>query len=66
MNQEAESGDFEGHRKALRALRFAKNYAERRRNGKGRVAETPFVFPPSKNAAFVQQTSACITSGGRC
>ncbi len=43
--------------RALRALEFAKNYAERRRNGKGRVTETPFVFPPSKNAEFVQQTS---------
>ncbi|MCQ0168482.1 tyrosine-type recombinase/integrase [Pseudomonas sp. B21-036] len=43
--------------RALRALEFAKNYAERRRNGKGRVIETPFVFPPSKNAEFVQQTS---------
>lgn len=43
--------------RALRALEFAKNYAERRRNGKGRVTETLFVFPPSKNAEFVQQTS---------
>ncbi|WP_426427343.1 tyrosine-type recombinase/integrase [Pseudomonas palmensis] len=43
--------------RALRALEFAKNYAERRRNGKGRVTETPFVFPPSKSAEFVQQTS---------
>lgn len=43
--------------RALRALEFAKDYAERRRKGKGRVTESPFIFPPSKNAEFVQQTS---------
>ncbi|QPG62127.1 tyrosine-type recombinase/integrase [Pseudomonas sp. BIGb0427] len=43
--------------RALHALEFAREYAERRRKGKGRVTESPFIFPPSKNAEYVQQTS---------
>ncbi|WP_323831000.1 tyrosine-type recombinase/integrase [Pseudomonas sichuanensis] len=43
--------------RALHALEYAMEYAERRKEGKGRVTETPFVFPPSKNAEYVKQTS---------
>lgn len=43
--------------RALHALDFAKKYAERRKKGKGKVLETPYIFPPSKNAAYVRQTS---------
>ncbi|UVL59262.1 tyrosine-type recombinase/integrase [Pseudomonas sp. B21-032] len=43
--------------RALHALEFAREYAERRRKGKGRVTESPFIFPPSKNAEYVRQTS---------
>ncbi|MCD5994440.1 hypothetical protein KDX38_13355 [Pseudomonas sp. CDFA 602] len=43
--------------RALAALKFAREYAERRKNGKGRVLETPFIFPPSRNADYVKQTS---------
>ncbi|SPO69511.1 tyrosine-type recombinase/integrase [Pseudomonas sp. JV241A] len=43
--------------RALHALEFARQYAERRKLGKGKVTETPYIFPPSKNAEFVQQTS---------
>lgn len=43
--------------RALHALEFARNYAERRKKGKGRILETPFIFPPTKNAEYVRQTS---------
>jgi len=43
--------------RALRAIQFARGYADRRRHGKGAVTETPFLFPPSKNAEHVKQTS---------
>lgn len=43
--------------RALHALEYAMEYAERRKQGKGRVTETPFVFPPTKNAEYVKQTS---------
>lgn len=43
--------------RALRATQFARQYADRRRNGKGAVAVTPFVFPPSKSVEYVKQTS---------
>lgn len=43
--------------RALHALAFAKAYAERRKSGAGRVTETPYVFPPSKNNEYVKQTS---------
>lgn len=43
--------------RALHALEFAKQYAERRKQGKGRVTETPYIFPPSKNNEYVKQTS---------
>ncbi|MFK0033002.1 tyrosine-type recombinase/integrase [Pseudomonas monteilii] len=43
--------------RALRALEFAKQYAERRRQGKGQFTESPFVFPPGKNGEHVKQTS---------
>lgn len=43
--------------RALHALEFARQYAERRKTGKGRVTETPYIFPPSKNGEYVKQTS---------
>ncbi|MCF5056754.1 tyrosine-type recombinase/integrase [Pseudomonas proteolytica] len=43
--------------RALHALEFARAYAERRKKGKGKVLETPFIFPPSKNSEYVKQTS---------
>jgi integrase len=43
--------------RAMHALEFARAYAERRRSGVGRVTETPFVFPPSKNNEYIKQTS---------
>lgn len=43
--------------RALRAIQFARQYADHRRNGIGAVAVTPFVFPPSKNAEYDKQTS---------
>lgn len=43
--------------RSIHALRFAQQYAERRRKGSGKIKETPFVFPPSKNAEHVKQTS---------
>ena len=43
--------------RALHALEFAKQYADRRRRGKGKILKTPFIFPPSKNAEYVKQTS---------
>lgn len=43
--------------RAIHALEFARQYAERRKSGKGRVTETPYIFPPSKNGEYVKQTS---------
>ena len=43
--------------RALHALEFARKYAERRKKGKGRVRESPYIFPPSKNGEHVKQTS---------
>ena len=43
--------------RALHALSFAKRYAERRKTGVGKILETPFIFPPSKNSEYVRQTS---------
>ncbi len=43
--------------RALHALEFAKQYAERRRPGKGQFTESPFVLPPGKNGEYVKQTS---------
>ncbi|MCU9949809.1 site-specific integrase [Pseudomonas sp. PDM13] len=43
--------------RAIHALEFALAYAERRKMGEGRIKETPFVFPPSKNSEFIKQTS---------
>lgn len=43
--------------RALHALEFAKEYAERRKDRKGKVTEMPYVFPPSKNSEYVKQTS---------
>lgn len=45
------------NQRAIHALEFAKAYAERRKKGVGKIKETPFVFPPSKNAEYVKQTS---------
>ena len=43
--------------RAMHALQFAREYANRRKSGKGKVLETPFIFPPSKNSEYVKQTS---------
>lgn len=43
--------------RALHALEFARNYADRRKKGAGKILETPFIFPPSKNSEHVRQTS---------
>jgi len=43
--------------RALHALKFAREYAERRKKGSGKILEFPFVFPPSKNSEYVRQTS---------
>jgi len=43
--------------RALHALELARQYAERRRLGKGQLIESPFVFPPGKNGEHVKQTS---------
>lgn len=45
------------NQRALRALWFAKGYADRRLLGVGRVTSTPHVFPPSKGQVHVKQTS---------
>ncbi|MFV3388398.1 tyrosine-type recombinase/integrase [Pseudomonas sp. NY15364] len=45
------------NQRALRALWFAKVYADRRLLGVGRVTSTPHVFPPSKGQVHVKQTS---------
>jgi len=45
------------NQRALRALWFAKAYADRRLLGVGRVTSTPHVFPPSKGQVHVKQTS---------
>lgn len=43
--------------RALHALGFARQYAERRANGIGKIKTTPYVFPPSKNSEYIKQTS---------
>jgi integrase len=43
--------------RALNALDFARQYAERRKKGAGKILEAPFVFPPSKNSEHIRQTS---------
>nr|WP_314493211.1 tyrosine-type recombinase/integrase [uncultured Pseudomonas sp.] len=43
--------------RALHALGFARQYAERRKLGKGQFTESPFIFPPGKNGEYVKQTS---------
>ncbi|CAI8773040.1 tyrosine-type recombinase/integrase [Pseudomonas soli] len=43
--------------RALRALQYAREYADRRKQGKGLAANTPYVFPPSKGSEYVKQTS---------
>ena len=43
--------------RAMHALEFAQAYAERRKSGVGKVTETPYIFPPSKNNEYVKQTS---------
>lgn len=43
--------------RALHALAYAEEYAERRKKGAGKVTSTPYIFPPSKNSEFVKQTS---------
>ena len=45
------------NQRALRALWFAKVYADRRLLGVGRVTSTPHVLPPSKGQVHVKQTS---------
>ncbi|KQN59266.1 hypothetical protein ASF02_20640 [Pseudomonas sp. Leaf58] len=41
----------------MHAIQFAGHYADRRRDRKGVVTETPFLLPPSKNSEYVKQTS---------
>ncbi|MHB0763822.1 tyrosine-type recombinase/integrase [Stutzerimonas sp. NM35] len=43
--------------RAIHALEFAKQYAERRAKGSGRITDFPYCFPPSKGQQFMQQTS---------
>ncbi|NNJ15516.1 tyrosine-type recombinase/integrase [Pseudomonas putida CSV86] len=43
--------------RALHAIEYAKQYAERRKDRKGKVTEMPYVFPPSKSSEYVKQTS---------
>ncbi|TPG76347.1 tyrosine-type recombinase/integrase [Pseudomonas arsenicoxydans] len=43
--------------RALHALEFARQYAERRKKGVGKIKELPYVFPPSKNSEYIRQTS---------
>jgi len=43
--------------RAMHALDFARGYAERRKQGQGKIRETPYVFPPSKNHEHVKETS---------
>ena len=43
--------------RAIHALEFAKQYAERRAKGSGRITDFPYCFPPSKGQQFIQQTS---------
>lgn len=43
--------------RALHAIEYAKEYAERRKDRKGKVTEMPYVFPPSKSSEYVKQTS---------
>lgn len=43
--------------RALHALEYAREYAERRKKGVGKIKETPYVFPPSKNSEYIKQTS---------
>jgi len=38
----------------LPALEFAKHYAERRSKGVGKIFNTPYIFPPSKNSVDVR------------
>lgn len=44
-------------RNALVKLSTILKYAERRKKGAGKILETPFIFPPSKNSEYVRQTS---------
>ncbi|MCO8160942.1 site-specific integrase [Pseudomonas sp. 21LCFQ010] len=43
--------------RALHALAFARQYAQRRLAGKSSITELPYVFPPSKGSEYVKQTS---------
>lgn len=43
--------------RALHALAFAKDYAERRLKGDGALKKLPYVFPPSKMSEYIRQTS---------
>lgn len=43
--------------RAIHALKFAQQYAERRKNGQGKLKEFPYCFPPSKNVEHIRQTS---------
>ncbi|MFB4370059.1 MULTISPECIES: tyrosine-type recombinase/integrase [unclassified Pseudomonas] len=45
------------NQRALRALWFAKAYADRRLLGIGRIKSTPYIFPRSKGQEYVRQTS---------
>ncbi|MNP36510.1 hypothetical protein D3C76_1299080 [compost metagenome] len=38
------------------AQEVAQTYAERRNKGTGKILETPFIFPPSRNSEYIKQT----------
>lgn len=43
--------------RALHALEFAEQYAQRRKEGSGSIKDFPYVFPPSKMSQHIRQTS---------
>lgn len=43
--------------RALHALEFAEQYAQRRKEGSGSIKDFPYVFPPSKMSPHIRQTS---------
>lgn len=51
--------------RALHALAFAEQYAERRKAGTGAIKDFPYVFPPSKMIQHVRQSSDLHKQWGR-
>ena len=48
--------------RAFQTIPLVKQCAHRRRDGKGAVIETPFLFPQSKKAEYMNQTSDLQTA----